>query len=45
MEGKTKLYGGIGPVRYQKTLTTDSSRYPTGNGNGLLEYIKGMLGK
>jgi hypothetical protein len=45
MKGKTKLYGGMGPVRYQKTLTTDSNRYPTGKGNGLLEFIKGMFGK
>jgi hypothetical protein len=44
MEGKAKLYGGMGPVRYQKTLTTGSIRDPARKGGGLLAFIKGIFG-
>jgi hypothetical protein len=44
MEGKTRLYGGMGPVRYQRTLTTGSSRDPAGKGGGLLAFLKGIFG-
>jgi hypothetical protein len=44
MEGKTRLYGGMGPVRYQKTGTLGASGKPSANGGGLLEFIKGMFG-
>jgi hypothetical protein len=44
MEGKARLYGGMGPVRYQKTVTTGSSRDPVGKGGGLLAFVKGIFG-
>ena len=44
MEGKTRLYGGMGPIRYQKTVTLGASGRPNAKGGGLLEFIKGMFG-
>lgn len=44
MEGKTRLYGGTGPVRYQKRVTLGASGKPNAKGGGLLEFIKGMFG-
>lgn len=43
-EGKTKLYGGKGPVRYQKTVTIGPNNKPRAKGGGLLGFIKGMFG-
>ena len=42
MEGKTKLYKRMCPVRYHKTLTTESSRDPVRKDGGFLGFIKGM---
>jgi len=44
MEGKTRLYGGMGPVRYQKTVTIGPNNKPRAKDGGLLEFIKGMFG-
>jgi hypothetical protein len=44
MEGKTRLYGGMGPVRYQKTVTLGASDKPRAKDGGLIGFIKGMLG-
>jgi hypothetical protein len=44
MEGKTRLYGGMGPVRYQKTVTMSPNLKPKTRDGGLLGFIKGMLG-
>jgi len=44
MEGKTRLYGGMGPVRYQKTVTLGVSGKPSAKGVSLLKFIKGMFG-
>jgi hypothetical protein len=44
MEGKTRLYGGMGPVRYQKTVTLGASDKPSAKDGGLLGFIKGMFG-
>jgi len=44
MEGKTRLYGAIGPLRYQKTATLGATGKPSVKGGGLLEFIKGMFG-
>jgi hypothetical protein len=44
MEGKTRLYGGMGPVRYQKTVTIGPNNKPRPKYGGLLGFIKGMLG-
>jgi hypothetical protein len=44
MEGKTRIYGGKGPLRYQKTATLGASGKPGAKGGGLLEFIKGMFG-
>ena len=30
MEGKTRLYGGMGPVRYQKTVTSGPEQQAQG---------------
>jgi hypothetical protein len=44
MEGKTRLYGGVGPIRYQKTATLGATGKPKAKGGGLLGFIKGMFG-
>jgi hypothetical protein len=44
MEGKAKLYGGAGPLRYQKTATLGASGKPNAKSGGLLGFIKGMFG-
>jgi hypothetical protein len=44
MEGKTRLYGGMGPVRYQKTVTISPNNKPSVKGGGFLGFIKGMFG-
>jgi hypothetical protein len=44
MEGKTRIYGGVGPVRYQKTVTIGPNNKPSAKGGGLLGFIKGMFG-
>ena len=44
MGGKTRLYGGVGPLRYQKTTTLGATGKPRGKGGGLLKFIKGMFG-
>lgn len=44
MEGKTRLYGSMGPVRYQKSVTISPGTKPNAKGRGLLELIKGMFG-
>ena len=44
MEGKTRLYGGVGQVRYQKTVTIGPKNNPKAKGGGLLGFIKGMFG-
>lgn len=45
MEGKTRLYGGVGPVRYQKSMTLGATGEPKAKGSGLLGIIKGMFGR
>jgi hypothetical protein len=44
LHGKTRLYGGVGPIRYQKKLTLGATGKPKGRGSGLLEFIKAMFG-
>lgn len=43
MEGKTRLYGGMGPVRYQKTVTIGTNSKRSARDGGLLRFIKGMF--
>jgi hypothetical protein len=43
MKGKTRLYGGAGPLRYQKTATLGATVKPKSKGSGLLEFIKGIF--
>jgi hypothetical protein len=45
MEGETKLYGGVGPIRYQKTVTISADNKPSARGGGLLGIIRGMFGE
>jgi hypothetical protein len=42
IEGKTRLYGGVGPVRYQKTVTPDRIGLPRSRG-GFLAWIKSFF--
>ncbi len=44
MQGKTRLYGGVGPLRYQTTTTLGASGKPSAKGGGLMGFIKGMFG-
>jgi hypothetical protein len=42
IEGKTRLYGGVGPVRYQKTVNPDRIGLPRSRG-GFLAWIKSFF--
>lgn len=44
LKGKTRLYGGVGPLRYQKRVDLGATREPQEAGSGLLAFIKGMFG-
>jgi hypothetical protein len=44
MKGKTRLDGGMGPLRYQKTATLGTTGNPKARCGGLLEFVKEMLG-
>jgi hypothetical protein len=44
MQGKTRLYGGAGPLRYQKTVTIGSVDRPNHSESGLLAIIKKVFG-
>lgn len=43
MQGKARIYGGKGPLRYQKTLSIGSVRGPIGKASGILAFIKRAL--
>jgi hypothetical protein len=43
LDGKTRLYGGIGPLRYQKTATFGSNDSPGPKAGGLLAFFKSIL--
>ena len=43
MQGKVRIYGGKGPIRYQKTASIGSVHAPTGKASGLLAFIKRAL--
>ena len=43
MNGKTRLYAGKGPIRYQKTMTVGSVPQQDGK-RGLLAIIRSVLG-
>jgi hypothetical protein len=45
MQGKTRLYGGAGPLRYQKTVTIGSANKPKDNESGLLAVIRKVFGE
>ena len=45
LEGKTRIYGGMGPVRYQKTVNLGSAPQQKRQEGGLLAFIKGMFGR
>lgn len=42
MKGKTRLYGGMGPLRYQKRATLGASGNPRAKA-GLLEFVRGIF--
>jgi hypothetical protein len=41
LEGKTRIYGGAGPMRYQKTVTLGSSN--SRQGRGILAFVKRLI--
>lgn len=43
LEGKTRMYGGMGPVRYQKTVNLNSS--PRQQERGFLGVLKKLFGR
>ena len=43
MRGKARIYGGTGPIRYQKTTTLGSDRQPHERNNGLVGFIRRIL--
>jgi hypothetical protein len=43
-EGKTRIYGGMGPIRYQKSITANSVANPPGRRQGVLTFMKMLLG-
>lgn len=44
LEGRTRLYGGAGPLRYQKRLTIGESSEPRRSQGGLLAFVRRVLG-
>jgi len=44
MDGKTRIYGGVGPVKYQKTVTLGSASNAKEKAGGLAAFLKGWLG-
>jgi Protein of unknown function (DUF4236) len=44
-EGKTRLYGGVGPIRYQETTTIGATGRTISKGSGLLKLIKKIFGR
>ena len=43
MQGKARIYGGKGPLRYQKTATLGSERQPHERKNSLVGFIRRMI--
>ena len=43
MQGNVRIYGGKGPIRYQKTTTLGSDRLPHERNNGLVGFIRRIL--
>jgi len=43
LQGKTRIYGGAGPLRYQKTTTLGSDHDPNGKKEGLLDLIRRLM--
>ncbi len=43
-QGKTRLYGGMGPLRYQKSLTTTPARKSPARDTGLWAFVKTLIG-
>ncbi len=45
MQGKTRLYAGKGPIRYQKMVTSGERGGRTGNpSSGFLRFIRRVFG-
>ena len=42
MEGKARLYGGVGPIRYQKTITPDRVGVSQSRG-GFLAWVRSFF--
>ena len=44
MQGKARIYGGKGPLRYQKMVTIGSTRAATRSRDGLFGFVRRILG-
>jgi hypothetical protein len=42
-EGKARIYGGMGPVRYQKSITANSVSTPPVRSQGVMTFVKRLL--
>lgn len=42
--GKARIYGGIGPIRYQKSIAANSASKPPVQSQGVLNFVKMLLG-
>ncbi len=45
MQGKGRLYGGVGPIRYQKTVDIGVDHDCKPRGSRLLRYLKRAFGR
>jgi hypothetical protein len=45
LEGKTRIYGGMGPIRYQKSATIGAGQNLESETGGLLGFIRRVLGR
>jgi hypothetical protein len=43
-QGKARLYGGMGPLRYQKSITTSPSRKSPIRDEGFCAFVKTLIG-
>jgi hypothetical protein len=45
VHGKTRIYGGKGPIRFQKTVGLNSKSISLGRQNSIFSLIKRMFGE
>ena len=45
MRGKARIYGGMGPLRYQKTLNIAKEARRSDGGRSLVEVLRTLIGR